>query len=104
MFDGEKKLSDGVIATGSNFVIENFDVQHYVANGVVAQHARNVTFRDLKIDDTGLYGRLSRKLHGSHNRAMRCDRNRRRRALRRAVARHRCARLGSLQQRHGHRD
>jgi parallel beta-helix repeat protein len=56
LLDGEKKLSDGVIVTGSNFVIENFDVNHYVANGVVAQHARNVTFRDLKIDDTGLYG------------------------------------------------
>jgi len=56
ILDGEKKLSDGVLATGSNFVIENFDLQHYVANGVVAQHARNVTFRNLKIDDTGLYG------------------------------------------------
>jgi cytochrome c peroxidase len=56
VLDGEKKLSDGVIATGSNFTIENFDLRHYVANGVVAQHARNVTFRDLKIDDTGLYG------------------------------------------------
>jgi len=56
VLDGDKKLSDGVIVTGSNFVIENFDVQHYVANGVVAQHARNVTFRNLKIDDTGLYG------------------------------------------------
>jgi len=56
VFEGEKKLSDGVIATGSNFTIENFDLQHYIANGVVAQHARNVTFRNLKIDDTGLYG------------------------------------------------
>ncbi|HTG15747.1 MAG TPA: parallel beta-helix domain-containing protein, partial [Blastocatellia bacterium] len=56
VLDGDKKLSDGVIVTGSNFVIENFDLQHYVANGVVAQHARNVTFRNLKIDDTGLYG------------------------------------------------
>ena len=56
VLDGDKKLSDGVIATGSNFVIENFDLQHYIANGVVAQHARNVTFRNLKIDDTGLYG------------------------------------------------
>jgi len=56
VLDGEKKLSDGVLATGSNFVLENFDLQHYVANGVVAQHARNVTFRNLKIDDTGLYG------------------------------------------------
>jgi cytochrome c peroxidase len=56
ILDGEKKLSDGVIATGSNFVIENFQVRNYVANGMVAQHARNVTFRDLRIDDTGLYG------------------------------------------------
>jgi cytochrome c peroxidase len=56
VLDGENKLSDGVLATGSNFLIENFDLQHYVANGVVAQHARNVTFRNLKIDDTGLYG------------------------------------------------
>jgi parallel beta-helix repeat protein len=56
VLDGEKKLSDGVLATGSNFVIENFDIQHYIANGVVAQHARNVAFRDLRIDDTGLYG------------------------------------------------
>ena len=56
VLDGDKKLSDGVLATGSNFLIENFDIQHYIANGVVAQHARNVTFRNLKIDDTGLYG------------------------------------------------
>ena len=56
VLDGESKLSDGVLATGSNFRIENFDVKNYVANGVVAQHARNVTFRDLNIDTTGLYG------------------------------------------------
>ena len=56
VLDGENKLSDGVLTTGSNFVIENFDLRDYVANGVVAQHARNVTFRDLKIDKTGLYG------------------------------------------------
>jgi len=56
VLDGDKKLSDGVLTTGSNFIIENFDIQHYIANGVVAQHARNVTFRNLKIDDTGLYG------------------------------------------------
>src|SRR4029079_17964394 len=54
--DGEKKLSDAVIATGSDFLIENFNIRDYVANGVVAQHARNVTFRNLNIYDTGLYG------------------------------------------------
>ena len=56
VFDGEGKLSDGVLATGSNFRIENFDLRNYVANGVVTQHARNVTFRNLNIDKTGLYG------------------------------------------------
>jgi parallel beta-helix repeat protein len=56
VLDGDGKMSDGVIATGSNFVIENFDLQHYIANGVVVQHARNVTFRNLKINNTGLYG------------------------------------------------
>jgi parallel beta-helix repeat protein len=56
VLDGQKKLSDAVLASGSNFLIENFDVQHYIANGVVVQNAHNPTFRDLKIDDTGLYG------------------------------------------------
>ena len=56
MLEGGQKLSDAVIATGSNFVIENFEIRNYVANGVVAQHARNVTFRNLQIDKTGLYG------------------------------------------------
>ena len=56
VLDGERKLSDGILTTGSNFVIENFDIRHYVANGAVAQHARNITFRNLAIDDTGLYG------------------------------------------------
>jgi len=56
VLDGEGKLSDGVLNTGSNFRIENFDLRNYVANGVVAQHARNVTFRNLNIDKTGLYG------------------------------------------------
>jgi len=56
ILEGEKKLSDAVLATGSNFVIEGFQIQHYIANGVVVQNARDVKFRDLRIDDTGLYG------------------------------------------------
>jgi cytochrome c peroxidase len=56
VFEGDGKLSDAVINTGSNFLIENFDIQHYIANGVVAQHARDVTFRNLYINKTGLYG------------------------------------------------
>ena len=56
VFDGENKLSDGVLVSGSSFVLENIDLRDYTANGVVAQHARNVTFRNLKIEHTGLYG------------------------------------------------
>ena len=56
ILDGDGKLSDGVLATGSNFRIESFDLRNYVANGVVTQHARNVTFLNLNIDKTGLYG------------------------------------------------
>ncbi len=56
VLDGEHKLSDAVIATGSNFVIEGFEVRHYIANGVVVQNARNPVFRDLFVSSTGLYG------------------------------------------------
>src|SRR5262249_43347639 len=56
VLEGEKKLSDGVLATGNNFTIEGFDLRHYVANGVVVHNARNCRFTDLRIDETGLYG------------------------------------------------
>jgi len=56
LLDGQGKLSDGVLATGSNFRMDNFDLRDYIANGVVAQHARNVIFQNLNIDKTGLYG------------------------------------------------
>jgi parallel beta-helix repeat protein len=56
ILDGGKKLSDGVIATGNDFVIDNFDLMHYTANGVVVQNARNAIFRNLYISGTGLYG------------------------------------------------
>src|SRR5262249_25154604 len=56
VLEGEKKLSDAVLSTGNNFVMENFDVKHYIANGVMAQHANNVTLRNLYVEETGLYG------------------------------------------------
>ncbi|MEW6129050.1 MAG: parallel beta-helix domain-containing protein [Acidobacteriota bacterium] len=56
LLEGEGKLSDAVLATGDNFTMENFDVKNYVANGVMAQHANNVTFRNLYVENTGLYG------------------------------------------------
>jgi cytochrome c peroxidase len=56
VLDGRKKLSDGVIATGSGFRIQGFEVRNYVANGVVVQHANNPVFHDLLVSHTGLYG------------------------------------------------
>lgn len=56
VLDGEGKLSDAMLSTGDNFLMENFDVKNYIANGVMMQHANNVTARNLYIEKTGLYG------------------------------------------------
>jgi parallel beta-helix repeat protein len=56
VLDGKKELADAIVASGDDFTIEGFEIRHYIANGAQAQNARNVVFRDLVIDDTGLYG------------------------------------------------
>ncbi|HKY05890.1 MAG TPA: parallel beta-helix domain-containing protein [Blastocatellia bacterium] len=56
VLDGRNQLADAVIATGDNFVIEGFEVRDYVGNGIQVQNARGPVFRDLMIDNTGLYG------------------------------------------------
>jgi len=56
ILDGERKLSDAVIATGNNFHIEGLEIEHYTGNGVAVQNAHGVVFRDLVVDDTGRYG------------------------------------------------
>jgi cytochrome c peroxidase len=56
VLDGEKELSDAVIASGDGFIVEGLAMRHYTSNGVTVQGANGVVFRDLVIDDTGLYG------------------------------------------------
>lgn len=56
VLDGRGQLSDAVIVTGNNFIIEGFEVRDYTANGIVVQNAHAPVFRDLTIDKTGLYG------------------------------------------------
>lgn len=56
VLDGRGQLGDGVIASGSPFVMSGFQVQHYVGNGVTTQGVDGVILTDLIIDDTGLYG------------------------------------------------
>ncbi|HEU4391879.1 MAG TPA: parallel beta-helix domain-containing protein, partial [Blastocatellia bacterium] len=56
ILDGQKKIPDAVIATGDNFRIEGFEVEHYTGNGIAVQNARTPVFRDLVVNDTGRYG------------------------------------------------
>lgn len=54
--DGKPDLTDGVIASGSNFRMEYFIVQNYRGNGVLVEGVTGVTLRHLFTSDTGLYG------------------------------------------------
>lgn len=56
VLDGRGELSDGVIGSGSRLVLENFDVRRYTANGLMINLGEDVTFRNLGVHDTGLYG------------------------------------------------
>ena len=56
VLDGGGALADAVQVSGSDFTIEGFIIRHYVGNGVVANKCTNVVFRDLIVDDAGLYG------------------------------------------------
>jgi parallel beta-helix repeat protein len=54
--DGHGVHSDAVIVSGHDFTMSNFEVRHFVGNGVVAQETTNFTLRDAKLEDTGQYG------------------------------------------------
>lgn len=56
VLDGRGVLSDGAIGSGSRLVLEGFDVRSYTANGIMINLGQQITFRDLGIHDTGLYG------------------------------------------------
>jgi parallel beta-helix repeat protein len=54
--DGEHRLNDGIIASGSGFRVENLHVANYKGNGVMTQAANDVVMRGLLVEDTGIYG------------------------------------------------
>lgn len=56
VLEGDHKLRDALITSSHNFTIEGFEVRNYTANGLTVHGAQNVTFRNLVISDTGLYG------------------------------------------------
>lgn len=56
VLDGRHVLSDGMVGSGSDLVVEGFEVRNYTANGLMIDLATNITFRDLHVENTGLYG------------------------------------------------
>jgi cytochrome c peroxidase len=54
--DGEKTLSDGFNTTGDNFTLEGFGIRNYIGNGVLTTGAEHLIYRDLIIQDAGIYG------------------------------------------------
>ncbi len=56
ILDGEKRLGNGVIACGDDFVVENLHVKNYQANGVLTNGPDGVVMRNIFAEDTGEYG------------------------------------------------
>ena len=56
VLDGQGKLNDGIIASGTGFHVENFRIMNYKANGVMSQGANDVVMRHLLVENTGIYG------------------------------------------------
>ncbi len=56
VLDGKNRLPDAIAALGNDFTVQNLEIRNYQGNGVVVHKARNVTFRNLRIHNTGVYG------------------------------------------------
>jgi parallel beta-helix repeat protein len=56
VLDGDGERTDAVIASGHRFAIEGFAVRNYTSNGITVHGATGVVFRDLQVENTGLYG------------------------------------------------
>ncbi|MCW5934896.1 MAG: right-handed parallel beta-helix repeat-containing protein [Fimbriimonadia bacterium] len=56
VIDGKGKMADAVAGMGNRFKIRNLDIKNYQGNGVVIHDAKDVTFQDLYVENTGLYG------------------------------------------------
>lgn len=56
LLDGKNQLADAFSGMGNDFTISGLEIRNYQGNGVVVHNAKNVVFRDLIIDNTGLYG------------------------------------------------
>ena len=56
VLDGEGELDDAILGAGSDLEIRGFAIRNYRSNGVMINLGRNIVFRDLQVENTGLYG------------------------------------------------
>ncbi|MEO8392521.1 MAG: parallel beta-helix domain-containing protein [Chloroflexota bacterium] len=54
--DGQNTLSDGINTTGDNFTLEGFGIRNTIGNGVLTTGAEHIIYRDLIIENAGIYG------------------------------------------------
>ena len=56
VMDGERKLNDAILYSGSGIRIENMKIVHYKGNAIMGQAGNNFVIRHNWIVDTGVYG------------------------------------------------
>lgn len=56
VMDGERKLNDAILYSGSGIRIENMKIVHYKGNAIMGQAGNNFVIRYNWIVDTGVYG------------------------------------------------
>ncbi len=56
LLDGKNQLPDAISGLGNDFTVQNLEIRNYQGNGVVVHGAKNVTYRNLVLHNTGLYG------------------------------------------------
>lgn len=56
VLDGENKYTDGIVASGDNFLVEKLAVKNYRGNGIIVDGVTGVTFRDIYVENMSLYG------------------------------------------------
>ncbi len=54
--EGQKTLSDGFNTSGDNFTLEGFGIRDTIGNGVLTTGAQHVVYRDLIVENAGIYG------------------------------------------------
>ncbi len=56
VMEGERKLNDAILYSGSGIRIENMKIMHYKGNAIMGQAGNNFVIRHNWIVDTGVYG------------------------------------------------